>query len=160
VIGVSAEASPKTLRRAFDQAAEAADYASGRAVGGSSVVHFADLGLQHLLLRLNEGPELARFVEEELGTLLEYDARHRTLLVLTLRAYLDCGCRKSRAARALSIQRRSLYHRLDRIEAILAVDLEDEEASLRLRLALRGLELLRLRSPVGMSRTLLSDSTA
>jgi len=155
VVGVSNEASPKSLRRALEQAAEAAAVGCGRRT--SRTVHFADLGLQHLLMRLADGPELARFVEAELSPLLDHDARRRTVYVWTLRAYLDCGARKSRAAEALSIQRRSLYHRLEKIEQILKVDLDDEDTRLRLRLALRGLDLLCHRSPVGISRQLMVE---
>jgi len=153
VVGVSGQATPRSLRRAFDQAHEAAEY--GRGSRAARVVHFGDLGLQHLLLRLSEGPELARFVEEQLGALLEHDTNRRNPLIPTLRVYLDGGGQKSRAAATLSIQRRSLYHRLDRIAAVLGVDLEDAETQLRLRVALRGLDLLRRRAPVGMSRQLL-----
>ncbi len=155
IVGVSNEASPKSLRHALEQAAEAAAFGRGRTT--PRTVHFADLGLQHLLIRLAEGPELARFVESELSPLLDHDARRKTVLVTTLRAYLDCGGHKSRAAEALSIQRRSLYHRLERIEEILRVNLGDEETLLRLSLALRSLDLLRQRSPVGLSRQLLVD---
>jgi PucR family transcriptional regulator, purine catabolism regulatory protein len=155
VVGFSNEASPRSLRRALEQAAEAAAFGRGRTT--PRVVHFADLGLQHLLLRLSEGPELARFVEGELSLLLDYDARRKTQLVITLRAYLDCGGQKSRAAKVLSIERRSLYHRLKRIAEVLKADLDDEEMQLRLRLALRGLDLLRQRSPVGLSRQLLMN---
>ena len=155
VIGISNEASPKSLRRALGQAAEAAAFGRGRAT--PRTVHFSDLGLQHLLMRLGEGPELARFVETELAPLLEHDARRRTVLITTLRAFLDCGGRKSRAAQALCIERRSLYHRLDRIQEVLGADLDDEEVRLKLSLALRGLDLLRQRAPAGMSRQLLVD---
>ena len=146
VVGASEETSPKSLRHAFAQAIEAAE--SWRGQGGASVVHFADLGLYHLLMQLSEGPELARFVEAELSPLLDYDARRKSQLAMTLRVYLDCNANKSRAAQILCIERRSLYHRLRRISDVLGIDLDDQETTLRLRVALRGLDLLGQRSRV------------
>ncbi len=157
IVGISDEASPQTLSRACDQALEAV--ADGRGRTSARVVRFADLGLQHLLLRLSDGPELARFVEAELSPLLEYDARKKTALVATLRAYFDSGTRKSLAAHSLSIERRTLYHRIERINQILRSDIDDQETALRLRLALRGLDLLRQRSRVE-SRTAGRDPDA
>ena len=69
VVGVSAEADLDSLRRAFEQAAEAASFGV-RTSRGPGVHHFGDLGVHHLLLHLSEGPELARFVEAELKPLL------------------------------------------------------------------------------------------
>jgi PucR family transcriptional regulator, purine catabolism regulatory protein len=142
VIGTGGQVHPESLPRAFDEAKEAARY--GAKVGRPAPLYrFGDLGLHQLLLRLAEGPDLARFVETELRPLLEHDARSSFQLVPTLRAYLDHGGRKSDAARALHIERRTLYHRLERIEDILGRTLEDQEIFVRLTLALRGLDLLR-----------------
>jgi PucR family transcriptional regulator, purine catabolism regulatory protein len=145
VVGASLASSPKALHQAFAQATEAAESA-GETQLHQPVVHFADLGLHHLLLQLNDGPELARFVEGELRPLLDHDARQRSKLVATLRAHLECGGNKTRAANILCIQRRSLYHRLERIRHILGADPDNQETNLRLRVAFRGLDLLEHRS--------------
>jgi len=144
VVGVSEETTPKSLRHAFAQAIEAAESLRGR--GHAAVVHFSDLGLYHLLMQLSEGPELARFVEAQLSPLLDYDARRKSQLAKTLRVYLDCNANKSRAAQVLCIERRSLYHRLFRISEVLGINVDDQETTLRLRVALRGLDLLSQRA--------------
>ncbi len=81
---------------------------------------------------------MAGFVDEQLGPLLaDGSPRTRTLLD-TLEAYLACGGRKAEAARALHLERQSLYLRLRRIEELLGVSLNDEDTMLGLHLALRA----------------------
>ncbi|MEX0991000.1 MAG: PAS domain-containing protein [Actinomycetota bacterium] len=143
VAGASAAEGPADLGRSLQQAGEAALY-GGRTGGG--VHHFSDLGIHHLLAQLSEGPALARFVESELAPLLTHDARSSSPLVPTLRVYLANGGRKSPSARDLHIERRSLYHRLARIEKLLGRKLDDAETRVKLDVAVRGLDLLRARS--------------
>ncbi len=108
--------------------------------------HFPDLGVHHLLACLADGPELARFVESQLAPLLAHESKGSSPLLLTLRAFLDNGGAKSATARALQLERMSLYHRLDRIERLLGRDLDNSESRIQLDMALRGLEILRKRS--------------
>ena len=95
-----------------------------------------------LLLSLRGLPELSAFAEERLGPLLEIGGERGRDLLETLEAYLHCGGRKTEAARELGIERQSLYHRLDRIESILAVDLSDGDTVLALHLAVMIRRLL------------------
>ncbi|MFV2172753.1 PucR family transcriptional regulator [Actinomadura sp. LOL_016] len=109
----------------------------------AAVRRFDDLGVLRLLIVLAQGPELAGYVEDELGPLLRHDAGSANRLLPTLRAYLDEDGNKSRAAEALYVQRRTLYYRLERIDALLGVSLDEPEVRQRLLLAVRGLDLLR-----------------
>jgi purine catabolism regulator len=93
-------------------------------------------GVADLLHDLRDTPELATFVDEQLGPLLG-DGRSRVLLE-TLEAYLAAGGRKAEAARMLHLERQSLYLRLHRIEEMLGVSLDDEDVVLGLHLALRA----------------------
>ena len=65
----------------------------------------------------------------------------------TLEAYLAHSGRKAEAARALHLTRQSLYLRLDRLERLLGVDLEDPDVVLALHLAVRALRLTQALSP-------------
>ncbi len=69
VVGVSDESAASGLRRAIQHASDAARFGS-RAGVGAGVHHFSDLGVFHLLLPLSDGPQLASYVEAELGLLL------------------------------------------------------------------------------------------
>ena len=103
-------------------------------------------GVTDLLHDLRDAPELDAFVDEQLGPLLaDGSARSRALLE-TLEAYLAAGGRKAQAARALHLERQSLYLRLRRIEELLGVSLDDEDAVLGLHLALRALRFRRRRA--------------
>jgi PucR family transcriptional regulator, purine catabolism regulatory protein len=143
--GVSGRSADGGLNMIFVEADEAIAAATP-SDDGRTVFHFGEIGLNGLLMRLADGPVLARFVEGELKPLLDNDARSAHQLTPTLRAYLDANGNKAKAATTLSIGRRSLYHRLTRIGRFLQRDVDDPDVRIRLALALRGLDVLRGRS--------------
>lgn len=101
-----------------------------------------DVGVHRLLSRFATDPELATFVDEQLGPLLDYDAAHGRELVRTLDTLLACGLSKAAAARALHIRRQTLYQRLETIAGLLGgLDLEARERRTSLDLALVGWRL-------------------
>ena len=87
-------------------------------------------GVADLLHDLRDTPELETFVEEQLGPLLADGSPRTRVLLETLEAYLAAGGRKAEAARALHLERQSLYLRLQRIEEALGVSLDDEDVVL------------------------------
>ena len=103
-------------------------------------------GVTDLLHDLRDAPELDAFVDEQLGPLLSDGSARSRALLETLEAYLAAGGRKAQAARALHLERQSLYLRLHRIEELLGVSLDDEDAVLGLHLALRALRFRRRRA--------------
>lgn len=143
-VGISRPGNAETLRRILTEATDAAAHGA-HSLRSSGSYHSADLGLRHLLARLGDGPELGRFVEDELGPLLAHDATGKPPLIPTLRAYVESGGQKAAAARTLHLERRSLYYRLERIESLLDADLDDPSARLRAQVALQGLDVLRQR---------------
>lgn len=135
-IGFSRQVESEQLPAALEQARAAA---STRL----PVQFFDELGLMRLLVPLSGGPELDRYVEDELGPLLEYEVNHDKGLLETLTVFLDCDGNKSDAAARLFVHRRSLYYRLGKIEKILGKSLDDSETILRLKIAVRSLGLVR-----------------
>lgn len=135
-LGFSKSVDPDLLHTAVDQARAAF---SAR----QPCQFFDQLGLLRLLVPLARGPELAAYVEDELGALLDYDSARNTSLLPTLIALLECNGNKSEAAKLLFVQRRTLYYRLDKVSKILGLSLEQGEVQLRLRVAVRAHELLR-----------------
>ena len=103
-------------------------------------------GVTDLLHDLRDTPELDAFVDEQLGPLLAGGSARQRALLETLEAYLAAGGRKAQAARALHLERQSLYLRLHRIEELLGVSLDDEDAVLGLHLAVRALAFRRRRA--------------
>src|SRR4051812_33064741 len=109
-------------------------------------------GVADLLHDLRDTPELDAFVDEQLGPLLA-DGNPRTRALLeTLEAYLASGGRKAEAARALHLERQSLYLRLRRIEEALGVSLDDEDVALGLHLAVRAWRFRRGARPAAALR--------
>ena len=148
-VGVSRPARATMLHRAFPEAQTA--HRLGPTTGPDTIHHYDDLVLHRLLSPLLQaGPELANFVESELGELITYDDEHRSGLLATLDAYLQANGSKAATAEALFLQRRSVYYRLTRIEEILGRSIETPDHRVRLYLALRARELLdsRAASPV------------
>jgi purine catabolism regulator len=138
--GVSRTVNPSQLPAAVEQARSAASVAAARP--DRAVHRFDDLGVLRLLASLAGGPELARYIEDELGVLLKHDAKATNPLLPTLRTYLSCDGNKSLAAQTLYVQRRTLYYRLERIEALLGRSLDDPDTRQALIFAVRGHELL------------------
>jgi len=144
-VGISRVVPANQLLTAVQQARDA--FAStGRAGGADRLARFDDLGVLRLLILLAQGPELANYVEDELGKLLSHDAASNNPMLPTLRAILDSDGRKTDAAKSLHVQRRTLYYRMERIESLLDCSLAEPETRQRLLLAIRGLDLLEKRS--------------
>ena len=98
--------------------------------------------LRRLLWTLRAEPALADFVEQRLAPLRAYDAGHRGELVKTLEVFCACGGRKTETAKALHLERQSLYKRLTRIEQLLEARLTEEQTLLGLHLALQARDVL------------------
>lgn len=131
------------MKGAADEAEQA--WSLGRrlaATGGSRLVDAAELGVYRLLLPLERSPVLQTFYQETLGVLEEYDHRQGTDLMYTLEVYFSQLGNLSRTAEVMHLHRNTLIYRLERIGAILGVDLEDAETRLRLQLALKVKQLL------------------
>jgi PucR family transcriptional regulator, purine catabolism regulatory protein len=98
-----------------------------------------------LLHDVEDSMVLARYVDEQLGPLIDGGARAGSLLE-TLRVLIQEGGRKASAARALHLNRSALYLRLERIERMLDASLDDPRTILSLHLALEAQSVLQQRS--------------
>lgn len=119
---------------------------SDRPMGTGPNVSPRDLRLTGLLRLLHDDSRVQAFVENEIGPLLAYDARHGTRLASVLACYLDAGRNKTAAAEAAQLSRPSLYERLERIERILGIDLDDPRSCLSLQVATQALRAIRQHS--------------
>jgi PucR family transcriptional regulator, purine catabolism regulatory protein len=94
--------------------------------------------LHRLLWSLRDHDALRTFVHDRLAPIIEHDRQRSSKLLPSLEAYCAHGGRKAETARALHLERQSLYHRLERIERLLDEDLSDQDTVLALHLALRA----------------------
>ncbi|MEY9967789.1 purine catabolism regulator [Streptacidiphilus sp. MAP12-16] len=129
------------VRRSFVEAVHVAD----AAVAGppaAPVARLRDVRLRGLVRLLRDEPELQAFIERELGPLLE-----NAPLLDVLRTYLETGRNKSLAAQMHHVSRPALYRRLESIEALLDVDLDDWEQLTSLYVALLAHEAQQAAGP-------------
>lgn len=110
--------------------------------GTDRTVPLPDLGVYGLLLQLNDPRELVRFSEHTLAPLRDYDDRKNTLLVETVRTYLEHGMNVARTAAELHVHPNTIGLRLKRVEELVEVSLQQPETLLRLKVALMAEEVL------------------
>ncbi|MFF7927622.1 PucR family transcriptional regulator [Streptomyces mirabilis] len=98
--------------------------------GGAVVTSSRALTLERELTRGGvdaNRDRLARLVQHTLGPLLAWEAAHPSDLVRTLEIHLRHGCSPTRTAALLHIGRQSLYQRLERIESLLGLEIDDPD---------------------------------
>lgn len=141
LVGVATPASdPADLADGVEQSRDTVRLAHGYGVH-SGVWLARDLGVQRLLGRGVPADELAAFIAEQLGPVIEHDRAHSSDLVRTVDAYLSSGQSKAASAVRLGIRRQSLYARLARIERLLGISLADPTQVGGLTLALTAWRL-------------------
>lgn len=109
----------------------------------SRVLDFGDLGVYRLLVLLRESPELWEFYRATLAALADYDHKQHAELLRTLEAFFANNGNLARTAESLHVHRNTLLYRIERIEAISGLNLEDAEDRLALWLALKAHRVLR-----------------
>jgi DNA-binding PucR family transcriptional regulator len=99
------------------------------------VLSYTDLGVQRFILQ-NSKEELIDFIQEVLGSLIEYEQSRKGELLSTLIVYLDQNQNIKKTADALHIHTNTLSYRLKRIEEILLTDLNDSQQLFNIHLAI------------------------
>jgi purine catabolism regulator len=136
IIGIGRPAvAPSDWLRSQQQARES--WRLGKEWRGAPVTYFGDLGLYQLLTTLGTNPESARFYRKTLGQLMTHDDNRNSELVETLEAFFACHGNISQTSSRLHIHRNTLSYRLERIESIANLDLNDPDARFSLQLALK-----------------------
>jgi purine catabolism regulator len=128
------------LPDALRAAAETADTMRHGPVRAWHDATVPDVG--RLLWGLRDDERLAAFARQRLKPVLDHDRGRDAVLLPTLQSLCDHHWQKAPAARALRIQRQSLYARIGRLHRVLDADLEDPETRLGLDLAVRALRVV------------------
>ena len=113
-----------------------------RAGGRARVASYRSLGAFRLLLEVQSPEALRRFVEELLGPLLEYAQSRDTPLLDTLEALSASRWIRRAAARSLGIHINSMTYRVERIESLTGLQLDDPETRVAISIALRARAML------------------
>lgn len=131
--------------RGYEEAQEALEI--GRDLndqGGSN--HFNALGAYRYIYSFARSETLRDAYQDHIDIIVEYDKRKRANLLDTLEIYLEYGGNVARTAQHLDVHRNTLLQRLDRLQKLCALDLEQRQHRLPLLLALK---VYRLRSHNG-----------
>src|SRR5690242_2491870 len=113
-----------------------------RAGGRGRVASYRSLGAFRLLLEVQSPDALRRFVTELLGPLLQYAQSRDTPLLETLEALSAARWIRRAAARQLGIHINSMTYRVERIQALTGLQLDDPETRVAISIALRARAML------------------
>jgi sugar diacid utilization regulator/putative methionine-R-sulfoxide reductase with GAF domain len=113
-----------------------------RAGSRGRVASYRSLGAFRLLLEVQSPDALRRFVDELLGTLLQYAQSRDTPLLETLEALSSARWVRRAAARQLGIHINSMSYRVERIQALTGLQLDDPETRVAISIALRARAML------------------
>jgi len=128
------------LRTSLAEAKEACTIAQA---GGQStaVQHIDEMGVRRILLGWYASDNFAEFAQTLLANALEAD--HDGELILTLESYLDNQSSPTETAARLGIHRNTVLNRIEKIRALLTVNLDDPDERLAVQLACRVVKLKR-----------------
>ncbi|MDP9136036.1 MAG: helix-turn-helix domain-containing protein, partial [Actinomycetota bacterium] len=112
-----------------------------RVEGERLLVSAREYALERLFWDNLDGSAARRFVDEQLGPLIDWDREHRTDLLTVLEAELDFP-RHDQAARSCFMHRNTFRHRVHQAREVLGDTLEDPDVRLAMHVALKLRRLL------------------
>ena len=135
-IGLSAAAHPAArLAQAQDEARQALA-AARRFRERAGLCVYDELGVLKLLSGVRDRALLDQFLKERLGPLLRHDLQHGPSLMPTLEAWFHENGNLMAAAQRLAVHRTTLTHRIQRIEALCGLTLDNAYDRLDIGIAL------------------------
>ncbi len=135
-IGLSAPAHPPAhLAQAQDEARQALA-AARRFSERAGLCVYDELGVLKLLSGVRDRALLDQFLNERLGPLLRHDLHHGPSLMPTLEAWFHENGNLVAAAQRLAVHRNTLTHRVQRIEALCGLTLDNAYDRLDIGIAL------------------------
>lgn len=97
---------------------------------------FEELGVLELLVAIRDRSLLDRFVQTTLGPLLQHDHGHHAALTSTLEAWTQANGNLVAAAQRLNVHRNTLNYRMQQIQNLTGLDLNDAQHRLNIAIAL------------------------
>lgn len=85
-------------------------------------IFYENLHIYRLVSILHKQGYLLDYMNEYIGSVIEYDRKHNSELLHTLAILLEANGSKKEAAKRLFIVRQTLYHRLDKLKELLGED--------------------------------------
>lgn len=136
------------LRKSFEEAARAVSVGA-KVWGPGAAYHYDDLGLYQILSMLEPNADVQQFLSA-IDKLVAYEKESRTELIQTLETYFACKGNVRKVSERLYAHYNTVLYRLERIQQITGIPLEDATGRLHLQVALQAARLFgRLPSAAG-----------
>lgn len=113
----------------------------GRKVSDSDIIRFRELGVFKILSQSHLEEELQDFYNTTLKPLVDYDKKKSTELVRTLEVFFKNNGNLTKISKELYAHYNTVLYRINRINEICKMDLNDPEDQLNLQIALKISEL-------------------
>ncbi|MEB3100251.1 XylR N-terminal domain-containing protein [Ferviditalea candida] len=107
-----------------------------------TIVLFESLGIAGILFQHGNIQGIRKFSHKIIGGLIEYDKHKNMELTQTLYHYLNNGCNLHQTARLMNFSISGLRYRLQRLNEILQVDINDPSVRYQVFLALQALIMI------------------
>ena len=128
-------------RRGFAEASEASQMGQHLSAQSTdtqvSVTHFNDLGVYRYLYKIAHMDDLRDVYQDQVARIDSYDRRKNTDLMTTLETYLECAGNLTKTAERLYVHRNTLIQRLDRLQSLCDIDLQERSNWLTLQVAIK-----------------------
>lgn len=129
------------MRQAFDEARQSVRVGKS-ARGPGDIYFYEDLGVYRLLSQVGSPRELRSFYTETVTPLIQYDTKHGTDLVGTLKCYFELNGNIRAVARQLHTHYNTVLYRLGRIRDLTSLDVNRPDDRLSLQMGLKIAEML------------------
>lgn len=135
-------------RRGFAEAEEALQMGqniqqdkNGDARLSPTVTHFNDLGVYRYLYKIARMDDLRDVYQDQIAHIDTYDRRKNTDLLMTLETYLECAGNLTKTSERLFVHRNTLIQRLERLQSLCEIDLQERGNWLTLQVAIKVYKL-------------------
>lgn len=127
-------------RRGFAEATEALQMGQNLNRDGG-VTHFNDLGVYRYLYKIARMDDLRDMYQDQVAHIATYDRRKGTDLLDTLETYLECAGNLTKTSNRLFVHRNTLIQRLERLQSLCEIDLQERSNWLTLQVAIKVYKL-------------------
>ena len=128
------------FRRGFAEATEALQMGQNLNTEGG-VTHFNDLGVYRYLYKIARMDDLRDMYQDQVAHIATYDRRKSTDLLDTLETYLECAGNLTKTSNRLFVHRNTLIQRLERLQSLCEIDLQERSNWLTLQVAIKVYKL-------------------
>ncbi len=127
-------------RRGFAEANDALQMGQSLNRDGG-VTYFNDLGVYRYLYKIARMDDLRDVYQEQVARIFNYDRRKGTDLLDTLETYLECAGNLTKTSSRLFVHRNTLIQRLERLQSLCEIDLQERSNWLTLQVAIKVFKL-------------------